>query len=127
MKVLFQPSNTAATNPNHTDANLRTRFYRATFAEVEDNLKKLVPLQRTYARRWRIVRQISNPTSSEITIEVPVVIFTDDLIITLRQTDDEIVAVDVRSASRVGRHDFGENVRHIKQLLQALDVRVTYL
>jgi uncharacterized protein (DUF1499 family) len=58
-----------------------------------------------------------------IRCEVPVLFFTDDLTITIREQNEQ-THVDVESRSRVGRGDFGENRRHIIQVLHALDARM---
>ena len=59
-----------------------------------------------------------------IKAEVPVVVFTDDLEVYLKQNQDE-VSIDVKSKSRIGRSDFGENARHVNQLLNVLDKKLS--
>jgi hypothetical protein len=50
----------------------------------------------------------------------PVFGFLDDVIVRLRVTSDG-TQVDVRSASRIGEHDLGQNARRIKSFLAELD------
>lgn len=69
------------------------------------------------------VALVSNPGHDTLHAEVPVLTFTDDLTVTLSSNNKE-TTVNVRSASRVGKGDFGENRRHIIQLLTALDQRL---
>ncbi|MCP9496204.1 MAG: DUF1499 domain-containing protein [Pyrinomonadaceae bacterium MAG19_C2-C3] len=122
-------SNTATTADNHADAFWQTRRFASTLADARRIIEHIIPTQSTYTRRWRHIetrerRDDNNaqPTGFDIIVEVPVIIFTDDLVVTVRsdKTNGE-VAVDARSSSRIGRHDFGENRRHIAQFLRALD------
>jgi uncharacterized protein (DUF1499 family) len=46
--------------------------------------------------------------------------FPDDLTIRVRQGADE-TRVDVRSVSRIGRHDFGANTRHVRDFTRELE------
>jgi hypothetical protein len=50
----------------------------------------------------------------------PVFGFIDDVVMRLRTVPDG-TQVDVRSASRIGQHDLGENARRIKSFLAELD------
>jgi uncharacterized protein (DUF1499 family) len=91
-------------------------------------VREIVPQLRTYGRAWRVnpasgSRAIDSRDAVVVQCEVPVLIFTDDLKITV-QEQGEHTGVDVESRSRVGRGDFGENRRHILQLLRALDARL---
>lgn len=49
--------------------------------------------------------------------------FLDDVVVRLRETPDG-TQVDMRSASRVGAHDLGENARRIKRFFLDLDARL---
>lgn len=115
-------TNIAETNPEHEDAELKTRHYSADLQAVKKSVEEIVPALSTYFRSWRLVESNANAdkNSAAIRVEVPVVIFTDDLKIDLKREGDETI-VNVRSASRIGRNDFGENRRHILQLLEKLD------
>jgi hypothetical protein len=50
--------------------------------------------------------------------------FRDDIAVRVRR-DDEGSKIDVRSASRYGRHDFGTNASRIRSLLEDIDDRLT--
>ena len=50
--------------------------------------------------------------------------FRDDVAVRVRREDDGS-RIDVRSASRYGRHDFGANASRIKSLLDDIDDRLT--
>jgi uncharacterized protein (DUF1499 family) len=110
------PGNVAVTAPDHADARLRTRHYSGELSEAHRVLRTLIPQQKTYGLRWKL----TETSPHQLKVEVPVLIFTDDLTINLRE-DEAGVLVDVVSRSRVGKSDLGENGRHILQLLAALD------
>ena len=115
----LNPTNFAATHPDHPDARLRTRRYRCTLDEARAAVEEVIPQLVTYGRHWRVVRA----EADEVRAAVPVLVFTDDVTVTLRAADNGVI-LDARSASRVGRGDFGENRRHLRQLLTALDARL---
>jgi hypothetical protein len=124
---LQNPGNIAQTRSDHVDPQLRTRHYSHSLEQVSQVVREIIPQLKTYGGRWRRIQQnglmsLRLPgemgTKTEIA-EVPVLVFTDDLVVTMRG-DDKQTTVDVRSASRVGRSDLGENRRHILQLLHAL-------
>ncbi len=70
--------------------------------------------------RWGLAG--SHPDSGEVRAEATsrVFRFVDDVVIRVRPAQ-EGVEVNVRSASRVGRGDFGQNARNIRTLFKALD------
>jgi hypothetical protein len=129
------PGNAAETSPAPTDAGLQTRRYeiKGDLAAARREVEQIIPALTTYGKSWRLATGNGNPKAAFsdaespalaiIRAEVPVVMFTDDLQVRLRQYAPARIAVDVKSASRVGKSDFGENRRHIKQLLAALDQR----
>jgi hypothetical protein len=127
----MNPTTVAATKPDHPDPRLRTRHYHQSLQQTRRAVLDLIPTLKTYGRRWRHITQnglvpLENGDEKYERVErfeVPVLFFTDDLTVTLRGNAHE-VTVDVRSASRVGRGDFGENRRHIIQLLSALDAKM---
>lgn len=124
----MKPTNSAATRPDHDDERLRTRHLRLPLAHVAAAIKVTVPTLRTYGRRWRLVEMKAEPATAEaasvvLRVQVPVLVFTDDLVATLRAAPDGC-RLDVASASRVGRGDLGENRRHILQLLAALHTQL---
>ena len=50
--------------------------------------------------------------------------FPDDVTLRVRPTADGGAAVDMRSASRTGEHDLGQNARRIRRFLADLDLRL---
>lgn len=125
------PTNHAETRPDHSDPLLRTRHYQHSLYAVRRAVEEAIPTLRTYGSHWQTVPEEGfipvslhdEPVERVIRVVVPVLIFKDDLTVTLHGNSKE-TTVNVRSASRVGRGDFGENRRHILQLLHALDERL---
>jgi uncharacterized protein (DUF1499 family) len=75
-------------------------------------------------RRWRVV-DTRDPTPTregriEAVARTPVMGFRDDIVIRVRPAPDG-ARVDVRSASRYGRHDLGTNAARIRSLLDDID------
>jgi uncharacterized protein (DUF1499 family) len=80
-------------------------------------------------RKWRVV--VDRPPllpRREGTIEAvartPIMGFPDDVAVRVRPSEDG-ARIDVRSASRYGRHDFGTNAARIKALLEDIDQRIS--
>lgn len=119
------PGNIAQTAPNSLDIRLRPRRYSVPLAEARRVVLQTIPQLRTYGRYWKISHLTGGEglvplDTSIVRAEVPVLVFTDDLVVTIHARKGGVV-VDVHSQSRVGKGDFGENRRHIIQLLSALD------
>src|SRR3954468_2759340 len=60
----------------------------------------------------------------EAVARTPIMGFREDIAVRIRR-DDDGAKIDVRSASRFGRHDFGSNAARIKSLLEDIDDRLT--
>lgn len=110
----------AQTSLENSDARLRTRRYQAGINDVKGSTLEIIPQLRKYGAHWRIT---DSETENKIVVEVPVLIFTDELVITLHAEKD-FTRVDIHSKSRFpGGSDLGENRRHILQLLAVLDAK----
>ena len=116
------PTNIADTAPDHAETALRTRHYRTDLKTFRTETEKIIPALSTWGRNWKFISAEENETALTINAEVPVVVFTDDLKIKAEKAADGIT-VNVHSNSRVGKSDFGENRRHLLQILEALDAR----
>jgi uncharacterized protein (DUF1499 family) len=97
--------------PLDTDASLQTA-YDATMTVISK-------------RRWQVINtRPPAPGRREALIEAvartPIMGFRDDIAIRIRQTGRGS-RVDVRSASRYGRHDFGTNATRVRALLADVD------
>ena len=80
-------------------------------------------------RKWRIVadRPPQPPRRDgqiEAVARTPIMGFRDDVSVRVRR-EDEGARIDVRSASRYGRHDIGANAARIRSLLEDIDDRLT--
>lgn len=120
---LLERTNVAQTAPDHADPLLRTRHFSQNVRDASALVQSTLAGLHTYGGAWK-TKQIRRDADSVIfAVEVPVLKFTDDLRVTLQRSGDR-TRCDVRSASRVGEGDFGENRRHIRQLLHALDAKL---
>jgi len=74
--------------------------------------------------KWTVVDQ-SPPSSRsgvgriDAIVTTPILRFTDDITIRIRPLANE-TRIDIRSASRVGRHDLGANAAHVRALSEAI-------
>jgi uncharacterized protein (DUF1499 family) len=127
LKLMPAPSNFAQTSPQHADPQLRTRRYRGEVKEVAQTVREVASNLRTYGRVWESASAdaatSTNASRIQLAFVVPVLVFKDDLVVKI-QSEGEFVLVNVRSQSRVGKGDLGENRRHVLQLLHALDTRL---
>ncbi len=116
--------NSAETSENPKIEELRTRHYRADLNNFADETGKLIPAVKTYGQNWKLIASEVTEKSAVIKVEVPVLIFADDLEIKAHSfADNDQLTVEINSASRVGKNDFGENQRHILQILEILDAK----
>lgn len=122
----FYPDNVAETSPEGGEKQLRTRVYKADPETVRQTVRETIPELSTWGSAWKLTGDgETEEDGREVRAEVPVLVFTDDLSVTIREADEKgRTRVDVRSASRVGKSDFGENARHVRKLLAALDERL---
>jgi uncharacterized protein (DUF1499 family) len=81
-------------------------------------------------RRWTII--LDRPPAGrrdgqiEAIARTPVLGFREDVVVRIRNAPDG-VSIDVRSASRYGRHDLGSNAARVRSLLEDIDDAVTVL
>lgn len=81
-------------------------------------------LEAVQALRWRVIEQSAPGGRSgqgriEAVAETMLMRFQDDITIRLRPTPAG-TRVDIRSASRIGRHDFGANAKRIRRLVEEI-------
>lgn len=118
----FYPDNVAETALDGGKKGLKTRIYKTDLATTRKTVQEIIPTLSTYGGKWKIANDKTQPENI-ITAEVPVIVFTDDLTVKLTEKEGE-VQVDVVSKSRVGKSDFGENARHVRKILGALDEKL---
>lgn len=112
------PTNRAQTAPDAPDPALQTRVYAASTEHIADKVRALQIS--TYGRAWKLDAGAKG-APNQIAFRVPVIVFTDVLTVSLQSEGDDKTRVDVESHSQIGQGDFGENKRHVKQILNALD------
>ncbi len=124
------PVSAAQTSFESEEVALKTRFYDAPWRDVVDATQSVLAAQKTYWRAWKTGSSSIGGAApgaklhETLRAQVPVILFTDDLEVTLSETDGGQIQVDCASKSRIGRGDFGENRRHIIQFLGALDEKL---
>ena len=123
---VFYPDNIAETSIDGGSKGLKTRMYEQDTKKVVNVIKEVLSTMSTYGSSWKIVSETEETHSSTATfaVEIPVVVFIDDMEIQIGKSENGKTKVDVKSKSRVGQSDFGENARHIRKLLNALDKRL---
>ncbi len=105
----------------------------AAYSDIEPDLTNASPqeaydavLKVVTKRKWRIVdaRPPQGATPREGRIEAiartPILGFRDDVVVRVRATADG-ARIDVRSASRYGRHDLGANAERVRALIDDVD------
>lgn len=97
---------------------LRVRSYAATESDVAAAVKNVVGR----LPGWTLVGSGSGPGGSAVQAvhATRVFRFKDDVTVRIRR-ETGLTRVSVRSRSRVGKWDFGQNARNIRELLAALD------
>lgn len=113
-------NNRAETKPNHSDASLRTRTYTAAY----DSFFKTVSHVTGWLPRWEVVDQNIEKGKIRATRQTRIFKFVDDVEITVKRVNENTVTIDVSSASRVGKGDFGQNARNIREFLKGMDEEV---
>lgn len=74
--------------------------------------------------KWRIAESRPESRQIEATRETSLWGFIDDVTITIHPQTEFVTRVDVRSASRVGKGDFGQNARNVRELQAEIDRRL---
>jgi uncharacterized protein (DUF1499 family) len=105
--------------PEYPD--LRVRTYSATPNRVGDALREAL----TDRPGWTVVGSGRGPGGVVVSAvhETPLLRFKDDVTVTVRRKGGR-TTVSVRSRSRIGAWDFGQNARNVRDLLQALDAEL---
>jgi uncharacterized protein (DUF1499 family) len=103
-------------SPEYPDLQVRT--YTASPGQVAEALKKALDGR----PGWTVVGSGQGPGGTVVSAvhQTRVFRFEDDVTVKIRRQDGA-TTVSVRSRSRVGKWDFGQNARNIRDLLTALD------
>jgi len=113
----YLTSNVAETAPRHSFPELAVRCYEGT---PENLYRALSAAVRDLD--WQVVSTRPGAFGIDAVVTTPLLRFNDDVAAELRPADcgSELW---VRSASRVGRADFGANVGHVSKLVNAFESR----
>ncbi|MGM0555361.1 MAG: DUF1499 domain-containing protein [Myxococcota bacterium] len=74
--------------------------------------------------QWTLVSSDPAQWRIEAERETDVFGFVDDITVTIEPVTEFVTRVNVRSSSRVGKGDFGQNARNIEELFDELDNRL---
>lgn len=120
--AVLNPGNVAETSDTPKEETLKTRRYKTDLKNFIAETEKLIPTLTKYGQNWRFISTTADEKTATLKAEIPVVLFTDDLEIKAENDAEKgEIVVNIRSNSRVGKSDLGENRRHVLQLLAALD------
>ena len=108
------------------------QLQRSAYSDIEPLLVSVPPLEAYDAalavitkRKWRIV-DVRPPQTGrregriEAVARTPIMGFRDDIVVRVRAAEDG-ARVDMRSASRYGKHDFGANASRLRSLSNDID------
>ena len=113
--------NDVTTGESDAYPRLRSRVY---YADVDRVLAAAEQAVRTLPR-WRVVFVDSENDALEAEVESAVGRFLDDVTLYAIPLGHGQTRVTIRSRSRVGRGDLGQNAIHIRELQDAMDARLT--
>jgi uncharacterized protein (DUF1499 family) len=106
--------------PEYPD--LQVRRYSASPRAVSEALRKAL----SRLPRWTVVGSGEGSAGTAVSAvhETRLLRFKDDVRVSIKREEGQTV-VSVRSQSRVGSWDFGQNARNIRELLAALDAELS--
>ena len=112
--------NVAETAVDHPDPELRPRTYAASPEEVFAAVQWVAE----HGTRWALANADSEAGTLHAEHTTRVFRFVDDVHITIVETSPGSVTVQIRSASRVGKGDLGQNNFNIQDFYRRLDARL---
>jgi len=109
--------NDVTTGESFEYPDLRAHVY---FASVED---AVLAAEKAIAslNRWRLIFHDIPNNVMVAEVEAPIGGFLSEVTVTLSQLGSSHVRAIIRSSSKVGRGDLGENARYIRQIQDAMD------
>lgn len=112
--------NDITTGENMAYPALRSRVYytdvAAAMAAAEHALRRLT--------HWKLVTRDAENDALEAEVQTPFGLFTDDVTVYFFPLGSGQTRVTIRSRSRLGRGDLGQNAAHIRELQRAMDDRL---
>lgn len=113
--------NRASTTPEHPDPTLRGRSYALPFRKT---WRAAIGLADGGLSRWTVIAADQRAGQIRAEVKTPVLRFVDDVEIRIVRLTGRRTRVDLTSASRMGKVDFGTNARRVRAFLRALDRRL---
>ena len=110
--------NKERTDPSHGDARLRGRTYAISFDRVWSAAVEICQRER---RGWSLVWMDDRAGEMEYRVQSRVFKWVDDVKLTIVLDVNAQTRVDMSSASRQGKSDFGVNRRRIVKFFSELD------
>jgi uncharacterized protein (DUF1499 family) len=96
---------------------IEPRRYRASADDVLDAVVSVIEAR----DRWRLVEFDRDTPEVSAEVHTKRMDFVDDLTVRMEHDDPNVIVVHARSESRVGKGDFGQNARTIRELFERLD------
>lgn len=113
--VVYLTTNTAETAPDHPFPELRTRAYR------QEHLPLFMAIHTALdALDWEIRERDAEEGTVRAVVTTQWLRFRDDVTVRL-VPDGDVIKVELRSASRIGRGDLGANTRHVLDFYEQLE------
>lgn len=112
----YLTTNVAETRPDHAFPELRERSFSVPASELYARA-----LEAVGSLGWRLVGEDAQNLRLQAVVETPLLRFRDDVQVEVRPAGAGEARLYLRSASRVGRGDFGANTRHVLDLYRALE------
>lgn len=112
---IYLTEHVAQTRAGHILPELEPHGYAQPPAVLFDAVAEAVR-----ALRWRLESADSTAYRLHAVVTTPLLRFHDDVAVQVVTTAEGLSRLNVRSASRMGKADFGTNSRHILNLYQAL-------
>ena len=104
--------------PEYPD--IRPQYYTAEPKRVFDQSREAIESM----KRWEVVSTESGSHTVKASHETYVFGFVDDVTVWIEPVTEFVTRVRVKSASRIGEGDFGQNARNIREFYKALDERL---
>jgi uncharacterized protein (DUF1499 family) len=112
----YLTTNVAETRPDHSFAELRERSFPVPAPELYARVREAVR-----GLGWKLVEEDPQAFRLDAVVETPLLHFRDDVQVEVRPAATQDSRLHVRSASRVGRGDFGANTRHVVDLYRSVE------
>lgn len=119
-KWSYFTQNWAETHVKHTDPTLRTQTYTLSAEVCFDAISQFV----NTLPRWKVLHH--DRETGKLTAERKTLVFgfIDDIEISIKKVGERTCMLNLRSASRVGKGDLGQNARNIREVLEGFEPQI---